>query len=68
MVTMMSKCEFDLQNGILKDYLPRRLISMPRHSFCSQYCFSNSENDKNHEDTDTRIEPVIFRFHRKTGK
>ena len=55
MVTMMSKCEFDLPNGILKDYLPRRLISMPRHSFCSQYHFSNSENDKNHEDTDTKV-------------
>ena len=47
MVTMTSKCEFYWQNGVLKDYLPR-------HSFCSQYGFSNSENDKNHEDTDTR--------------
>ena len=47
MVTMTSKCEFDQQNGVLKDYLPR-------HSFCSQYGFSNSENDKNQEDTDTR--------------
>ena len=61
MVTMMSKCEFDLQNGILKDYLPRRVISMPQHSFCSQYCFSNSENDNNHEDTDTRT----YYFHVK---
>ena len=34
MVTMTSKCEFDRQNGILKDYLPR-------HSFYSQYGFSN---------------------------
>ena len=35
MVTMTSKCEFNRQNGVLKDYLPR-------HSFCSQYGFSNS--------------------------
>ena len=47
MVTMTSKCAFDRQNGILKDYLPR-------HSFCSQYGFSNSVNDKSHEDTDTK--------------
>ena len=38
MVTMTS-CEFDRQNGVLKHYLPR-------HSFCSQYGFSNSVNDK----------------------
>ena len=44
MVTMTPECKFERQNGVLKDYLPR-------HSFCSQYCFSNSENDKNHEDT-----------------
>ena len=50
----MSKCEFDRQDGVLKDYLPR-------HSFCSQYCFSNSENDKHHEDTDTRT----YYFHVK---
>ena len=43
----MSKCEFDRQNGVLKDYLPG-------HSFCSQYRFSNSVNDKSHKDTDTR--------------
>ena len=47
MVTMTSKCEFDRQNGVLKHYLPR-------HSFCSQYGFSNSVNDKSHEDADTR--------------
>ena len=47
MVTMTSKCKFDRQNGVLKDYLPR-------NSFCSQYGFSNSVNDKSHEDTDTR--------------
>ena len=47
MVTITSKCEFDQQNGVLKDYLPR-------HSFCSQYGFFNSVNDKSHEDTDTR--------------
>ena len=51
MVTMTSKCEFDRQNGVLKDYLPR-------HSFCSQYGFSNSLNDKSHEDTDT-VGPTI---------
>ena len=42
------------QNGVLKDYLPR-------HSFCSQYSFSNSVNDKSHEDTDTRT----YYFHVK---
>ena len=26
MVTMMSKCEFDRQNGVLKDYLPRQVF------------------------------------------
>ena len=46
MVTMMSKCEFDLQNGILKDYLPRHLISMPRHNFCSQYFFPTAKMTK----------------------
>ena len=51
MVTMTSKCKFDWQNGVLKDHLPR-------HSFCSQYCFSNSENVKNHEDTDTKTTQV----------
>ena len=54
MVTMTSKCEFDRQNGVLKDYLPR-------HSFCSQYGFSNSVNDKSHEDTETRT----YYFHVK---
>ena len=55
MVTMMSKCEFDQQNGVLKDYLPR-------HSFCSQYGFSNSVNDKSHEDTDTRTSYFHVKF------
>ena len=47
MVAMTSKCKFDRQNDVLKNYLPR-------HSFCSQYGFSNSVNDKSHEDTKTR--------------
>ena len=54
MVTMTSKCEFDQQNGVLKEYLPW-------HSSCSQYGFSNSVNDKSHEDTDTRT----YSFHVK---
>ena len=54
MVTMTSKCEFDRQNDVLKNYLPR-------HSFCSQYGFSNSVNDKSHEDTNTRT----YYFHVK---
>ena len=77
MVTMTSKCEFDRQNGVLKDYLPRHSFCsqygffnsvngvlkdyLPRHSFCSQYGFFNSVNDKSHEDTDTRT----YYFHVK---
>ena len=52
---MTSKWEFDWQNGVLKEYLPRL-------SFCSQYSFSNSESDKNHEDTDTRTYYFYVKF------
>ena len=57
MVTMTSKCEFNWQNGHLKD-------DLPRHSFCSQCSFSkseNDENDENHEDTDN----MTYYFHVK---
>ena len=56
MVSMMSKCEFDRQNGVLKDYLPR-------HSFCSQYGFSKGVNNN----TRTYYFHVKFKILQQSG-